>query len=267
MTVDSVPAFGLGTSGNDEHEACAETVATALEIGYRHVDTAQMYGNEAAVGDGIDRAPVDREDVFVATKVHPQNLAREDVLATAEESLDRLGLESVDLLYVHWPTGAYDPEETLPAFDELHDRGLTERVGVSNFTPELLAEAREILDAPIAANQVECHPFLQQEALRADARDHGYALVAYAPLGRGAILDEPVLVEIAEKHGCSPAQVSLAWLAAQESVVPIPKSGGAHLEENWAAREIELDPEDHDRIAGIDREFRRFDPDDAAWNR
>jgi len=150
--------LGLGTSRLDDPAECRATVAAALEAGYRHVDTAQMYDNETAVGEGIATADVDRDDVVVATKIHPDNLAPADVRETARKSLDRLGLDRVDLLYVHWPTGAYDPDATLPAFDALREAGLTDHVGVSNFTPDLLREAAEILDAPIAAHQVECHP-------------------------------------------------------------------------------------------------------------
>ncbi|RDI72988.1 aldo/keto reductase [Halopelagius longus] len=267
MTDLDLPDIGLGTSGNDDPEECAESVATALNLGYRHVDTAQMYDNEAAVGEGIRRSDVDRSEVVLATKVHPDNLAPDDVRRTARESLDRLGVDSVEMLYVHWPTGAYDAEETLPAFDELRDEGLVDHVCVSNFTPELLAEARGILDSPLAANQVECHPLLRQDELRADAREHGYSLVSYAPLGRGEFFDDPTLVDIAEKHDATPAQVSLAWAMAQESVVPIPKATGDHIEENLAARDVELDAEDLDRIADIDREKRIIDPDDAPWHR
>jgi 2,5-diketo-D-gluconate reductase B len=266
VTELDLPPLGLGTANNDDPETCARTVVEALDVGYQHVDTAQMYGNEAAVGDGLARSDVDREEVVLATKVHPDNLAPDDVVASTRESLDRLGVDAVDLLYVHWPTGAYDPEATLPAFDEVRETGLTEHVGVSNFTPDLLAEAREILDAPIAAHQVECHPLLRQGDLRALARDHDHHLVAYSPLARGEIFDDPVLESIAEKHGVSVAQVCLAWGVAQESVVPIPKATGEHVVENVAALEVDLDDDDLARIDAIDAEHRLIDPDDAPWH-
>ena len=262
-----LPSPGLGTSGNTDFEECAETVREAIEMGYRHVDTAQMYDNEEAVGEGIERAGVDREEVFVATKILPGNLAPEDVKETIHDSLDRLGLDQVDLLYVHWPMRAYDAETTLPAFDELHEEGLTRHVGVSNFTPELLDEARKILDAPIFAHQVECHPWLQQDELRAYAREHDHHLVAYAPIMQGRADEEPVLVEIAEKHDATPYQVALAWLDSLETVVPIPKGTGDHVRENWEATGLELDADDRERIAGIETEKRLVDPDGAAWNR
>ena len=265
MALD-LPGMGLGTSGNTDPETCRETVVEALEMGYRHIDTAQMYDNEEAVGGGIAAADVDRDDVVLATKVHPSNLAYEDAKRTAEESLDRLGVDSVDLLYVHWPMNAYDPEDTLRAMDELHEEGRTRHVGLSNFTPDLLDEARDILDAPVAAHQVECHPLLPQEELRAYAREHGHPLVAYCPLGR-AQLEHPVLEEVADRHGVSTPLVSFLWCLAQDSVVPIPKATGDHVRENWATRDLELDDADLDRLDAIDERQRIIDPENAAWNR
>ncbi|MFC6786190.1 aldo/keto reductase [Halobaculum halobium] len=267
MTDFDLPALGLGTSANDDFEECAETVKTALDLGYRHVDTAQMYDNEDAVGEGIRRADVPREDVVVATKVHPDNLAYDDAKRTARESLERLGLTSVDLLYVHWPISAYDPEATLRAMDELREEGLCDHVGLSNFTPDLLDEARAILDSPVVAHQVECHPLFPQEELRAYAVEHGHYLVGYSPLGRGEALDDPLLTEIAEKHDTSTAAVCLAWAFAQEALVPIPKATGDHVRANYEARELELDEADLARIADYDVRERVIDPDDAAWNR
>ncbi|SNR51185.1 aldo/keto reductase [Halorubrum vacuolatum] len=258
--------LGLGTSGLDDPEICADTVEAALEAGYRHIDTAQMYGNEAAVGEGLRASDVDREDVVIATKIHHDNLAPEDVRETAHESLERLGLERIDLLYVHWPMGEYDPEETLPAFDALHEAGVTEHIGVSNFTPELFREAREILDAPIAAHQVECHPLFKQPELRELATEFDHHLVGYSPLGRGEILDEPTLVEVAERNGTSTAIVALAWALAR-NVVPIPKATGDHVTENLAALELELDDADLAAIDGLVDGDRKIDPEAAAWNR
>jgi 2,5-diketo-D-gluconate reductase B len=264
MSLD-LPEIGLGTSGMDGPEECRETIARALDIGYRHVDTAQMYDNERPVGEGLRRSGVDREDVILATKIHPDNLAYDDAIESMHDSLDRLGVDAVDLLYVHWPMRAYDPDESLRALSDLHDEGLARYVGVSNFTPDLLDEAREILDAPIAAHQVECHPLLQQKELRAYAREHGHALVAYCPLGQASI-SHPVLDDIAEKHDTTVPLVCLAWGLTQESVVPIPKATGEHVRTNWDARQIELDDDDLNRIAGIEETERLVDPDEAAWN-
>ena len=257
--------LGLGTSGLDDPDTCRRTVERALELGYRHVDTAQMYDNERHVGAGLERSDVDREEVLLATKIHPDNLAYEDAKRTARESLDRLGVESVDLLYVHWPHGNYDPEGSLRAMDELREEGVTRHVGLSNFTPELLEEARDRLDAPVVAHQVECHPLLPQDELRAYAAEHGHQLVAYCPLGRAEIT-HPTLEEVAEKHGVSVPLVCLTWCLAVDGVVPIPKATGDHLAENWDARGLSLDESDLERIAGIEERRRLIDPDEAAWN-
>ncbi len=261
-----MPMLGLGTWKNSDPATCAESVATALEMGYRHIDTAQAYDNEAAVGDGIDRAAVDREDIFLATKIWIDNLAYDDVLETAKASLDRLGVDSVDLLYVHWPSRTYDAEDTLAAFNELYDRGKIDRIGVSNFQPEQVAEAIELSDAPIFANQVECHPLLQQADLREVCADHDIELVAYSPLARGAVFDVPEIEAIADDHGVSPAQISLAWLR-EEGVTAIPKATGEdHIRDNWASLSVDLTDDDLETIRGIDRTDRQVDPGFGPWN-
>lgn len=265
-TTDGMPLLGLGTWENTEPEACANAVATALETGYRHVDTAQIYGNEAAVGEGLARAGVDRDEVFLATKVWIDHLDRDGVIESTAESLDRLGVDRVDLLYVHWPCRTYDPAETLPALADLRDRGLTDRIGISNFEPEQVDRATEAVDAPIFANQIEIHPLLPQEDLVAHCRARGIEVVAYSPLARGAVFDVPELTAVAEKHGVSEAQVSLAWLR-DRGLAAIPKATGAdHVRDNWRSLDLDLDAEDRARIDGIERRDRRVDPDWAPWN-
>ena len=266
MTTENLPDIGIGTYDTDP-DVCTASVASALNIGYRHIDTAEMYENEAAVGEAITAADVDRGEVFVATKVHSRNLAHDDVLERTRASCDRLGVDVLDLLYVHWPIRAYDPEETLAAFDELYDQGLVRHVGLSNFTPELLDEAREALDAPLFAHQVECHPLLPQEELRAYARKHDHYLVAYSPLAKGAVTEMPELVNVANKHGVTAAQVSLAWLLSKENIVVIPKSTSEkHIQENYDAQRITLDDDDIARIDGIDQTQRQVDFEGAPWN-
>ncbi|UPW01525.1 aldo/keto reductase [Halorussus gelatinilyticus] len=261
----TIPSPGLGTSGNDDADQCAETVRNALDVGYRHIDTAQMYDNEAAVGEGIAASEVPREEVFLATKVHPSNLAPEDVRETTEASLDRLGTDYVDLLYVHWPMGAYDAEATLPALDDLYDEGRAENVAVSNFTPDLLDEAREILDAPVAANQVEMHPLLPQDDLLAHCRERDVTVVAYSPLMQGEAGDVDALAEIAATHDTTPESVSLAWLRQRDGVVPIPKATGEdHLRANFETPDLSSD--EVARIDAVEERERLVDPDDAAWN-
>ena len=267
MALDEHPPIGIGTYDNTDPVVCAQSVELALNIGYRHVDTAEGYNNEVAVGDGIASAAVDRDDVFVATKVSPDNLTFEDVLEHARASRDRLGVDTLDLLYVHWPIRTYDPEETLAAFDELYDDGVISHVGLSNFTPEQLETAIDTLDAPLFAHQVECHPLLQQETLRALAREHGHFLVAYSPIAKGKVFDVPELVEIAEKHDATAAQVALAWLLSKPNVVAIPKSESeSHIRENFDAQQLSLDSDDIARIDAIDREHRCVDFDGAPWN-
>ncbi|MFC4437687.1 MULTISPECIES: aldo/keto reductase [Natrialbaceae] len=261
-----IPQPGFGTSGHED-DACTESVRTALEAGYRHVDTAQMYDNEEAVGRALEETDVDREDVFLATKVEPSNLAADDVIETTEESLERLGVDAVDLLYVHWPTSAYDPEETLPAFDEVRDRGWTRHVGVSNFTTELLEEATEILESPILANQVELHPRLQQDDLVSFSRDHDVQTVAYCPIAKAEVNEIDELQEIANAHDATPVQIALAWHYGRDGVVPIPKGSDEHIRENYAALEIDLSEDERERIDALDRGERLVDPDEAAWNR
>jgi len=266
MTELDLHSLGIGTWKNDDPDECAESVRTALEVGYRNIDTAQAYGNEAAVGRGIAESSVPREEVFLATKVETGNLSYDDVHETTRESLDRLDTDYIDLLYVHWPARTYDAPETLRAFQELYDEGTIRHIGVSNFEPEHLDEAREILDAPIFANQVELHPYLQQAELRAYAEEHDHHVVAYSPLARTNVLDDEVLGDIAEKHDASVPQVVLAW-ELDIGVVTIPKATSAeHIRDNWGAYDVALDDEDHERIAALDSGQREIDPDGAPWD-
>ncbi|MFB6109401.1 MAG: aldo/keto reductase [Halodesulfurarchaeum sp.] len=260
-----MPRLGIGTWENTDPDACANAVRTALEMGYRHVDTAQIYGNEEHVGRGLAAADVDREEIFLATKVWIDSLQPEDVRETTEQSLEKLGVDSVDLLYVHWPADTYEPEATLPAFRELREDGLIDRIGVSNFEPEHLERARSVLGEDPFANQVEMHPLLPQADLREAVENTDTEIVAYSPLARGAVLDVPAVTEVAEKHGVSEAQVSLAWLA-EKGVTAIPKATSeAHIADNWESRTLDLDESDVAKIDGIDRTDRQVDPGFAPW--
>ncbi|MFC4550563.1 MULTISPECIES: aldo/keto reductase [Halorussus] len=267
-----MPMLGVGTYHHANYEECLENVRQALRMGYRHVDTAERveaYYNEEAVGDAVAAASVDREDLFVATKVSSADLNRNGVRLSAEESLDRLDMDYVDLLYVHWPTGEYDPVETLDAFADLREEGLIERIGVSNFTVDLLEEAIEVSEEPIFANQVEMHPMLPQKDLREFcARDDvDVELVAYSPIARGDVEHVTELQEVARKHGATPEQVSLAWLR-EKGVTAIPRATSEeHLRENWLSLALELDDEDVAKLDTIEERERIVDPDDAPWNR
>jgi 2,5-diketo-D-gluconate reductase B len=246
-----VPRLGLGTwrlTGDD----CREAVGTALDLGYRHIDTAQVYTNERQVGDALAASDVPREDVFLATKLGPQR-SYDDVLRTTEESLARLGTDYLDLLLIHWPNGrppgsppnplssAPDHAETLDAMNELVDNGRVRNIGVSNFGVDGLDAARELSDAPILTNQVQYHPFWDQQDLHSYCRVHDVLLTAYSPLGHGGVIDDPVLERIARRHAKTPAQVALRWLVQQEQVATIPKATSReHLEANMAIFDFEL---------------------------
>lgn len=262
MDTPSIPRLGLGTGGgtypNDDE--VTEAVTAALNIGFRHIDTAPMYGNQTAVGSGIERSDVPRHEIFLSSKVSPENLGYDDVIESVEKSLDRLNVNRLDVLYVHFPTGKYSPSDTFTAFNELYEADIIDAVGVSNFTPAQLDTAREHVDSGILANQIEMHPWCHQEDLIAYARKYGITLVAYCPLIRGKIFDEPVVRDIAEDHDFSPAQVSLAWLLAKDDVCVITKSTNpTHLRENFAALKLSLTAEDIARIDAIERTEKLVD--------
>jgi len=225
-----------------------------------------MYGNEAAVGEGIRKATVPREELFVTTKINHRDLPAatlDEVREATEESLKRLGLNYVDLLYVHWPIGDYDPETTLPAMEELRAEGQIAHIGLSNCTPAMLNVALTALDAPLVAHQIEIRPLLQQDELREQGWQNDHTVVAYSPLSHGDVFGISDLQAVAAKHNISEAQVGLAWLFSKEHVAAVPKaSSEAHL----AAAKIDLDQEDITRIDAIDREERFIDPEGAPWN-
>jgi len=269
MALDAMPRLGLGTYSDDNRQQWRENVHTALDVGFRHVDTAQVYENETYVGQGLRDSAVDRGEVFLATKTvhHDVPETAEQVPAAIDGCLDRLDVDTVDLLYVHWPSGIYDHEAVLPAYDDAYDAGKTRRVGVCNFTPALLDEAMDVLDAPLFAHQAEMHPLLPQDDLVAHAQEHDYQFVAYSPLGKGAVFDVPEVQDVAEKHDATPAQVSLAWVLSHDNVAAIPKaSSREHMEQNLAALELELDDEDVELIDSIERRHREIDPEHGPWN-
>lgn len=260
------PLIGFGTWKNTVPEECADSVQTALELGYRHIDTAQLYENEQHVGRGIQEADVNRDDVVLATKLWPGDLAYDRVTDAFSESLDRLGVDYVDILYVHWPAKDYDASETLDAFAELQRADLIEHVGVSNFTPSLLEEAQAASEVSIAVNQVELHPLLPQPDLVDYCAANDLEVVAYSPLARGDALQIPEIQSIADAHGISAAQVALAWLLSKEGVQPIPKATSeSHIRDNLHATDLELTDTEIDRINDIDRRERFADRDWVDW--
>lgn len=261
-----VPTVAIGVFEVDPGET-EETVADALAAGYRHVDTASAYGNEEEVGAGISRSGVDRDAVWVTTKVWIEDFPPDKLRASAERSLKKLGLERLDLLLLHWPPpDAGDLKPALEELQRLRSEGLIRELGVSNFPGYMLREALDV--APeIFADQVEYHAKLSQHELREIASERDLLIEAYAPLGGSAsdMVEEPVLKEIAAAHDASPAQVALAWLAHQDRVLLLPRSTDAERRrENLAALEIDLTDEETARVDELsERRERNFDPDFA----
>lgn len=244
----SIPAIGLGTWMLNG-QACTDAVEAAIGFGYRHIDTAIGYSNESEVGEGIRRSGIARDDLFITTKIPPEQLAHDDMLRAAEGSLKRLGVGEVDLLLIHWPSRTLSASETIRSLNVVRDRGLTRHIGVSNYTIRLLDEAWSATSAPIVANQCEHHPYLDQPALRAATAAHGTAFVAYCPLGQAEVLDEPVIQDIAGRFGLTPAQIVLRW-QVQKGCVAIPKSSHpARIRQNLDIFGFELSGDD---VAAID---------------
>lgn len=267
MPVTSIPSLGFGT-WQIEGPAAVEAVRDALALGYRHVDTARMYGNEREVGEGLRAAGVDRDDVWVTTKVWGDHLEPDRLRRSAEASLRDLGLDRVDLLLVHWPNPAVRLADTLAALHRVRQDGLARHIGVANFPSALLREA--IAEFPVYCNQVEYHPYLSQRAVLDVARAHGIAVTAYSPLGSGGLLDDPVLAEIAAARGCAPAQVALRWLLDQSGVAAIPKAASHdNRAANLAALELApLTYEERARVDGLARGRRFVNPSFAPeWDR
>jgi len=262
-----LPVIGFGTSGL-HGKRCTAMVETALALGYRYIDTAQAYRNEAEVGRGIARSPVPRDRVFLATKFEQANLGAASVHREIDVSLGRLGTGYVDLLMIHWPSRTIPMKETFAAFAELREEGKIRHIGVCNFTLRLLREAVDEYGANILCNQVEYHPLLAQKTILPYMQSQGIALVAYCPLARGRLLNDPTLGRIAAKYGKSPAQVALAWLAQQDLVCAIPKaSSEAHCRANLEIFDIALSDDDRAEIAALDRGERVINPSwSPAWD-
>ena len=243
-----IPVVGLGTwtlRGKD----CTRLVEQAVAAGYRHFDTAQMYDNEQAVGEGI-RASGKRSEIFVTTKVTPENLRAADLERSTVESVQKLGFEP-DLLLIHWPNRKIPLAETMDALNKVKREGLTRHIGVSNFTVALIEQAVKLSEAPLACDQIECHPFLDQSKVRAACKKHGIAVVAYSPIARGGAEGDKVLNKIGKAHGKSAAQVSLRYLV-QLGMVVIPRtSRPERLKENIDIFDFELSAGDMKEIDAL----------------
>jgi diketogulonate reductase-like aldo/keto reductase len=245
-----IPAIGLGT-WELRGRTCARLVEQALRLGYRHVDTAQVYENEREVGDGVRASGVRRDDVFITTKVWTNHFAPNDLERSVKESLVKLRLPSVDLLLLHWPNPQVPLAETLGALAHARQLGLTRHIGVSNFTVALIEQAVASCPEPLVCDQVEYHPYLDQTKVKAACEHNGLALVAYSPIAKGRIKNEETLAQIGRAHRKSPAQVCLRWLV-QQNVAAIPRTSRLErLSENIEIFDFELSDEEMSRIAAL----------------
>lgn len=247
-----MPALGFGTWQLDNGTA-VPLVEKALEVGYRHIDTAQIYRNERDVGAAIGNSGIKRDEIFLTTKVWIDHFADGDLQRSAEKSLEKLGVDHVDLLLLHWPKPDVPLAETLKALNEVRSRGLTRAIGLSNFPSALLEEAAQLSEAPIATDQVEYHPYLSLKTLIAKAHALGTSITAWSPLAQGKVAQDPTLIEIGRAHGKTPGQVTLRWLI-QQGVIAIPRtSNPARIEENFDILDFGLTDDEMTRIHGLAR--------------
>ena len=243
-----IPTIGLGT-WRLTGEQCRNTVRTALELGYRHIDTAQEYRNERQIGSALRDMAVDRESIFLTTKLGHRNRGYDDVRRSTEESLAKLSTDYVDLLLIHWPNIRTPLRETLAAMNELVDEGKVRHIGVSNFDLDRLARARELSEHDLVTNQVQYNPYWSQTDVLDYCRIHDLALTAYSPLAHGGVLNDPILTDIGERYEKTAAQVTLRWLVQQPNVLTVPKATSReHLAENLDVFDFELTDEEMDRI-------------------
>jgi diketogulonate reductase-like aldo/keto reductase len=242
-----IPIIGFGTMTLKD-DLCVDLVETALHLGYRHLDTAQNYGNEREVGEGMRRSGIKREDIFLTTKVWFNRLAAGDFERSVDESLERLGLPWVDLLLIHWPNAEIPLAESIGALCKVRRAGLARHIGVANFNIAMVEQAHRLASEPLAAMQIEVHPYLDQTRVIAVARQHGMAVVGYCPLARGKVPGDEVLQSIGRAHGKTPAQVALRFLE-QKTVIPIPRtSKRERLAENLGSLEFTLTAAEMARI-------------------
>lgn len=262
--------FGTFDTALDRYgdAAYSDLLTTALETGYRHLDTAQMYRTEPHVAAAIDRAGLAGE-VFVATKLGLDELGYDEALRSADTRREQLGVDVLDLLYVHVPIETYDPVETPRALDALVAEGVVRHIGVSNFPVPMLLDVMDALETPILAHQIEVHPLLPERKLHRLAVEHGHWLVAFAPTMRGLASEVAELREVAARRDLTPFEVSIAWLHGRSNVASLTHSGNpAHMASNLEATRLGLDDDDRTLIDGIgsEREFRVYDDRSDPWN-
>jgi 2,5-diketo-D-gluconate reductase B len=262
-----IPIIGFGTMTLKE-DLCVDLVEAALHLGYRHLDTAQNYGNEREVGAGLRRSGIKRDDVFLTTKVWFNRLAEGDLERSVDESLVRLELPFVDLLLIHWPNAQIPLAETIAALCKVKRAGKAKHIGVANFNIAMIEEANKLATEPLACLQIEAHPYLDQSKVIAAARRHGMAVVAYCPLARGKVPGDEVLARIGRAHGKTPAQVALADLE-QQDIIPIPRtSKRERLSENLGSVELKLSAAEMSEIDHLKRPNARIvsPPQSPQWD-
>jgi len=260
-----IPQLGFGVFQIEPDETKKAT-RTALEVGYRHIDTAEMYGNEKQVGEAVRDCGLDRDEIFITSKLNNGFHAYDDALTAADQSLSDLGLDRMDLFLIHWPLPEVgDYVETWKAMEEIYRSGRARSIGVSNFQPHHLRRLNEETDITPAVNQIEVHPYLVQDDVRAFGAEHGIATEAWSPIAQGKVLDDPVIVRIAERYGKSPAQVTLRWHLQRGDIV-FPKSvTRSRVEENLALFDFELDTDAMRDITLLDR-GERTGPNPDTFN-
>ena len=262
-----IPILGFGTMTLKEDQ-CVQLVEASLKLGYRHLDTAQMYGNEREVGSGMRGSGLKREDILLTTKVWFTQLASGDFERSVDESLERLALPWVDLLMIHWPNAQVPLSESIAALCKMKKAGLTKHVGVANFNVAMIEEAVKLASQPIAVLQIETHPYLGQSKVIAAARRYGMAVVGYCPLARGKVPAEAVLQRIGKAHGKTPAQVALRFLE-QQQIIPIPRtSKRERLAENLGSLDLKLSEAEMAEIAKLQRPNSRIvsPPQAPQWD-
>lgn len=252
-----IPALGLGTFRLDGNVA-GRMVTYALDIGYRHIDTAQMYGNEAEIGAAIERSPVPRDQIFLTTKVWPDQFRDGALQRSVEVSVQKLRTEP-DLLLLHWPNPAVPLAETMAALNQVKRRGMTKHIGISNCTTALIERSLELTEEQLLVNQVEYHPYLGQQAVLATLRVHDMALTAYSPIAQGRVFDDATLQRISDAHGKTPGQVALRWLMQQDRVMAIPRSSKeAHAKANFEIFDFELSADEMAAVGALAQANRRL---------
>jgi len=259
-----MPAIGYGTM--EFPGRATELVTHAINIGYRHIDTARKYGTEEQVGEGIRASGIARAELWVTTKVTELDAREADFLRSAETSLKALRLDYVDLLLVHWPQPKVPFTETLGALAKAKRSGMTRHIGVSNFTLAMLEEAVRVCPEPLITNQIEYHAYLPQDRMLAALKRHGMILTAYCPVARGKLLDDPVVGEIAKAHGKTPAQICLRWLIQQPGVAAVPRAlEERHIADNIDVFDFSLTDEEVRRLSALrSRRIRIADPPERA---